>query len=339
MTLFMFTASFIYSNPFLENFELTKHAELPFTPPTERQLSYETPAKIKKNLSRISSSGNWEFWNKIVAHEERGVFGYHAAKQEVRIFHDVVKMIFEEILEFEIKKDFYFFRIPLDPELHEYSLANDFLKAFPKINDGIAEQRTQIISLNYSLFGNYAGDGSQCTVCYFAENKSWFKVDYAARLSFLFEQLGIPITQVNFLFSAGNAIEDFSTGVIYQFFDHTHFVPQKIAYPYSLIDFQAYPARAAGPFDHAVTGTLSTLFQNTTPKKFDLNQGQLRLIMNTKWTLNPYGSLSIRRYDKIDPKTVAAYERELRARVQKLARDPVKVEQYKKMLKEHWYAN
>ncbi len=327
----MLFSSFIYSEPFLENYAPKQHNTLPFSPPTERQLEYETPEKIKNSLNYQAYSGNWEFWNDIVLHEERGLFGYHAAKQEVRIFHDIVKMIFEEILDFEIKKDFYFLRVPLDPDLNEYKIAKDFIKAFQFIDDGIPVQRTQIVSMNYSLFGNY-NDGSQCTVCYFAENMSWFQIDYSLRLKFLFDQLGIPLSEINKLKQAGSSITNFDTGVIYQMFDMSHHTP-KNSPAYTMTNSQVYPAYAAGPLDKSVFETLSTVFQKTTPKKFDLNSGQLRLIMNTKTTLNPYGSLTIRRYDRINPELVAKYEQNLRTQVKKLVRDQAMVEIYKKKLK------
>ncbi|MGZ3633947.1 MAG: hypothetical protein ACXU9U_03655 [Parachlamydiaceae bacterium] len=311
--------------------------EAPYRSPTERQLEYETPRKIKSILVKKGVNVNkyWPFWKAIAAQEERGIFGYHAAKQELRIFHDIIKMIFEEIVGFEIKKDFFFFRVPLDPSIHDYATAQDFIAKFPRIDDGIPQQRDQVISLNYSLFGNFVED-SQCTVIYFSKNHSWFRINYTDRLKFLFDQLGIPLKDISFLFGAGSEIKYFNSGVIYQFFDQSHHA-QNSANAYTLLDTFSYPALGGGRFDFQVTERLSDLFQDTSAKKFDTGTGQLRLIMNNLATLNPFTSLSIRRYDLIAPQILVNYERELRSRIQQLSFDPIKVQIYKEKLKAFWY--
>ncbi len=328
----------LYSENFISEFSLVNKDSFSYRAPTERQIEYETSAKIKSTLASTGTPIHYfDFWTKIIANEEKGFFGYQAAKQGYRIFQDIIKMVFEEVLGFEIKKDFYFLRIPLDPSLFELSSAQNFLQLYPHVNDGIPEQRNQIISMNYTLFGNFS-DFSQCTVCYFAQNHSWFKINYEEKLQFLFKELGLPTQAISSLFKIGQEIDDYDTGVIFQFFDDSHYNPIDHN-PYELVDCFCYPAIGAGPYDGQVILPLSQIFQSTFAKKFDKGTGQLRLIMNTATTLNPYSELSIRRYDLVDSKLIEKYEVALREKIQSLSRDPILVGLYKNKLKAIWYVD
>lgn len=328
-----------YADKFLHNFTLYPKDIAPYRNPTQRQIDFEKSDNIKNGLQYSGTPiKHWTFWNQIVDQEERGVFGYHAAKQKVRIFHDIITMVFQEILELETKRDFFFLRIPFDPLLNEHADANDFLtRYFPQVNDAIPEHRDQIVSLNYTLFGNYT-NFSQCTVCYFSSNHSWFQIDYTKKLEFLFKELGIPTADINTLFEVGAAIERFETGVIYQFFDASHFQPH-IKNAYDLVDSLCYPSLGAGGFDISVNSSLSDVFQTTYARRFDARTGQLRLVMNTAQTANPYGSVYIRRYDRIDAETTRNYEKNLREKIRKLPRDQEKIKRFKEKLKVYWNVN
>lgn len=53
------------------------------------------------------------FFNTIVANENRnGFFGYHGHSQQFRVFQDILKAVFEEVLHYDIPNDFQFLRIP-----------------------------------------------------------------------------------------------------------------------------------------------------------------------------------------------------------------------------------
>jgi len=333
---FIFYTS-INAEQFIRGFSISDKQFEPFSPPTKRQLEYEIPSFVKGYInSNGAKSKQLEWWTNIIEQEERGVFGYHAAKQQYRIFQDIIKMIFIEVLELEIKKDFHFFRIPLDPILFENASAADFLKIKPRPNDGISPDRDQILSMNYTLYGN-SSNSSQCSVCYFLNNQSWFNIPYTKKLEFLFDELGMPIKEIPNLFKTGNPFVDYDTGVLYQFIDLSHQTPN-YHNAYELVDRLAYPAVAAGGYDNQVQVNLSELFLSDRPNRFDNHSGQLRLIMNTATTLNPYSSIAIRRYDRIDPAVIAKYESLLRQQIQKLPRSPEKVENYKQKLKAYWYA-
>ncbi len=321
---------------FIKDYPFNNKDTFPFRPPTERQVEYETADTIKFTLSLSGTPTRYfDFWTEIAANEERGFFGYQAAKQGYRIFQDIIKIIFEEVLGFEIKNDFHFLRIPLDPSLHELPSATNFLELYPRIDDGIPQQRDQIVSMNYTLFGNF-DNFSQCTVCYFSQNVSWFHINYAEKLTYLFKELGLPANAISSLFQTGAELENYETGVLFQFFDESHHKPA-VHNPYELVDLMCYPALAAGGLDRNVNTPLSQIYQNTFAKKFDYNSGQLRLVMNTSTTLNPYSELTIRRYDLIDPAIVEKYENALRGKIRALTRDPILVDLYKKKLKAVWH--
>lgn len=320
---------------FVPHYNFINKEPFSYQAPTQRQIAYESLENIQWVLEYSGTSSRYlPFWTEIIANEESGFFGYQAAKQGYRVFQDIIKIIFEEILEFEIKKDFHFLRIPLDPSLREFSSSKNFLEIFPSIDDGIPQQRDQIISMNYTLFGNFS-DFSQCTVCYFAQNHSWFTIDYGKKLVFLFKELGLPINVIPELLQIGSEIERFQTGVIFQFFDESQHTANSHAY--DLVNLMCYPALGAGHYDSKVPLPLSQIYQETFPKKFDSGTGQLRLLMNTSLSLNPYGDLTIRRYDLLDAKKVEKYEGRLRQKIASLARDYLLVENYKNKLKVAWY--
>lgn len=332
----------LLGDPFIEGFVLQNKDIFPFQGPTERHLEHETPRKIESKLiqQRIPADTHWYFWMAIAHQEERGVFGYSAAKQQFRIFQDIVKMIFAEILEIEVDDDFHFFRVPLDPLINDHEDARSFLNHFSYIDDVRPEQRNQLISINYSLFGNYYNTASaQCTVCYFSQNSSYSTVNYEKKLTFLFEELGIPTSQISELFRTGSSIERSPSGVLYQFFDTSHFEPHT-RNGYELTDELCYPAKAGdvvgGTYDHNVTRPFSEIFQETYPRRFDTSYSQIRLIMNNQVSLNPFSPLRVRRYDQIDAETTRKYEKALRKKIQQLPRNHNKVNHYKEKLRGYW---
>jgi hypothetical protein len=326
----------LHADPFIEGLVLSNKEISPFKAPSIRQFDKEGADHIRNSLYKSGSNPKyWDWWNQVICHEERGIFGYHGAKQQFRIFQDIIKMIFLEVLELEIPRDFHFLRIPLDPDLFESESAAVYLKKRPDPFDGLSPDRDQLVSLNYSLFGNY-WEWSQCTVGYFSKNQSWFEIFYAKKLEFLFLQLGMPISEINNLMRIGDPIVKFETGVIYQFVDLSHQSPNDHD-AYELVDRLCYQSVGAGKVDPFIQEQLSSLFQSTLPRKFDHNGGgQLRIIMNTSESLNPYNSIYMRRYDLLDPIVVKNYEHALRERVRKLPFDSEKVEIYKEKLKALW---
>ena len=88
--------------------------------------STEFQKRVEKHLPYILE---------IAAAETEQTFGYHGASQEVRIFQDALKVIYEEKLGIKLPDDFYFLRIPGDSFLYETdNVKNEFLDSRPKLD-------------------------------------------------------------------------------------------------------------------------------------------------------------------------------------------------------------
>lgn len=113
--------------------------------------SLPQPTMTARQLARISLDQlvarfgeDWEqerlrkhlpFIMEIAAAETEQTFGYHGASQEVRIFQDALKVIYQEKLGITLPDDFYFLRIPGDQFLYETdNLKKEFLDSRPKLD-------------------------------------------------------------------------------------------------------------------------------------------------------------------------------------------------------------
>lgn len=93
-------------------------AATPETTPSERFLQGQSWESITTQLDdRLHSC----FLNSIpllqqtvAAEVEPGFFGYHASSQKLRLFQDILRVVFEEVVLIPIPEDFQFFRIPGD---------------------------------------------------------------------------------------------------------------------------------------------------------------------------------------------------------------------------------
>jgi hypothetical protein len=69
----------------------------------------------------------------IVDHEELpGFFGYHGCSQQYRIYQDILKAVFEELVQTPLPDDFQFMRIPGDPEFDLEEGAKTFLQMYER---------------------------------------------------------------------------------------------------------------------------------------------------------------------------------------------------------------
>ena len=67
-----------------------------------RQNNFENPATHEDRL----------FIEEIIAKEDEQLVGYHGASQGVRLFQDILHLLFEELLEISLPENFYLFRAP-----------------------------------------------------------------------------------------------------------------------------------------------------------------------------------------------------------------------------------
>src|ERR1700722_2292853 len=234
----------ITADVFIQNLEVIQKEALPYKPSTERFLEVhpynEVDAVLKKQGIQLKRKN---FYDSVVPLEERGHMGYHASSHQFRVFQDIIRMAFEELLGLEFKKDFYFFRIPRDPNLNNHRSASSFLASYSDINDNLPEQRDQLISINFTLFSNFQ-QKYECTSVFFEKAISYKPPNFEDKISLLFELLGMPQTKIHELFEIGKIIEHPDGGTLFQFFDFTHQLPSK--YPYDLANRVTYFCKKKG---------------------------------------------------------------------------------------------
>lgn len=110
----------------------------------KRESSSETTfSDFKENLME-----QIPFLLNIAAQEDKTVFGYHGAPQSFRVFQDVVRIIYEEVLDIPIPADFHFLRVP--EELFNYE-GQDVKKVFLGNNETQAPDELLPYALDYCI--------------------------------------------------------------------------------------------------------------------------------------------------------------------------------------------
>ena len=304
----------------------------PYRFPTQRYLSLHSLTEVNAELEEQGIFlRQYPFYDKLKNQEEPGHIGYHAASHQFRVFQDIIRIVFEEVLGLEFKKDFYFFRIPGDPSLRDYSHAWLFLNDFTTVNDNLPEQRDQLISVNFTLFNNY-NQKYECTPVFFELARSFKPPSFQEKIGLLFDLVGMPHDEIPTLFDIGTRIEHLDGGVMFQLFDVSYQIPGMGHWPYEILDIHAYPCIKKGvPTDPNIP--LSYLYMQTDGSDF---MPQYRLVVNNKSILNPYSTLTIRRYDLNDLEVVKDYERQLRRVIKSISYDPVQANIYKNQLLKYW---
>lgn len=324
-----FISSALLAEPAISQFEMPARILPAYQSPTQRFVEFHHYENILHSLKNHGLSLEHRiFFEHIIPHEEVGFFGYHSSTQGFRIFQDIIRMVLEEVCGMEIKKEFHFLRVPGKSLLNRES-AEQFLKDYPHVNNNAPDQQEQLLSMNYALFGNFDNFGS-CSVYYFTENKSATTVVFQKKLQDLFEIVGLPISEIPELFLIGKPLMDTENAVLFQFFDFSHH--NAFSQPYQLVDRMCYPAIPGG-IPHSINQALSSLYLGIEPLRF---APQFRLVINNADVLNPFSSLSIKRYERTNPQIIKEYEGELREAIKKLAYDKAKAKQYRQDLLALW---
>jgi hypothetical protein len=321
----------LIAEPSISSIEIPMRAEIVYKAPTERFNQFYNYDNILNTLrSKGMSLQHRNFFEHIIPHEEFGFFGYHSSTQGFRIFQDIIRIVLEDICKLDIKKDFYFLRVPGGNSLNRQS-SEQFLKDYPTVNDSLKDQQEQLLSMNYALFGNFENFG-ECTVSFFTENKTAWSVVFQSKLISLFDSLGLPTYVITELFELGKPLMTANNGVLFQLFDLSHHNP--FHKPYQLVDQMCYTARArsAGTPD-PIQKKLSELYFGEGPQAFT---AQFRLVINNSHILNPYSPLTFKRYERTDPQIVNEYETKLREAIRKLPYDQTKAKQYRQLLLTLW---
>ncbi len=325
--------SVLFGEPFLPNYNIPQRDFNDYRFPTLRYLGINPRLKVLETLeAQDIRLKQLEFYDNLMNQEERGHIGYHASSHQFRVFQDILRMVYEEVLGLEFKKDFYFFRIPGDPALHDYLSQFDFLKAFPVVNDNLPEQRDQLISVNFTLFSNFK-QKYECTPVFFEKAISYKPPNFEDKIALFFDFMGMSHDQIHQLFEIGKIIEHPKAGAMFQIFDLSHHKDPFRNNAYALLGDVCYPCVKKGVPQLAGLFFLPILYGGSYPTEF---LDQYRIVVNNREVLNPYSALTIRRYDLNTQAVVKNYEQQLREVIKSIPYDPVQANIYKKQLLQYW---
>ncbi len=308
----------LYSHEIFPSFPSSPSRRPPseiYRSPTDRYIEAYSWDAIANGLRGLQvTMAHRLFFDRITVREEIGFIGYHGSTQEYRVFQDIIRLILEEIVGLpSIRSDFHFFRIPGAPA---YTYENLAAWGFPSYDS------SRFLCMNFAIYGNHRNHFSS-SYYYFFVNGSSKRVSYEKELQWLMSHLEIPLQEISPLFEIGRRHLGEEEGVLYQVFDMSHY-DRKNNY-YALADSQCLCYDTYETFSTAVLGKNASFFPN-----------QIRMLMNTKYTLNPHSFLVINRYDKISEEKEKAYMEEMRQRIHALSYSPEKAWAYKTDLLETW---
>jgi len=294
--------------------------------PSQRFIDSHSLQKINEVLRKYRASPrDIDLFKRIIAEEKQGFLGYQAGSSTVRIFQDLIAMVVKHVLKIPIKDDFVFTRVPGDPTFH-YEKAPDFLnekgKNIPQANwDTQPDIRQHILSLNMNLYQSYDAPWD-LTPRYYLENTTWTHANVSEIIKPFFESLGIKSSLVDELWNQALNTLPHDRGYILQFFDESP--------AYKFTKEHAYIAHSGGKPNPRYSKH-EILFDETAT-----HFPQIRLVLSNESTLNPFSSLTIKRYDGMSDAQRGKYETSLRSLVEKLPFDPAKVAAARERLLKLW---
>lgn len=288
-----------------------------FDPPTARYTVQHPLEEIKYNLRLEGATFEQKpIFDKAVAQEVVGFFGYFAASSEFRTYQDLIRMIFEEKLAVRVPKDFHFLAVPLYPKRQIKNLEAICESYFEKQNADIV---SQLFPFSLWLYANHKSIGF-CPAKNFALGTLYQRMD---DLEWLCSTLGIGeglIAQANQVRLRYFAVED---RLLLQLFDTS---PDH----YSVVDTLAYPAYPYGyPYkNQALSSYALGVDGGFCPQFF--------LVLDERTILNPKAPFVVKRYSKIQPTSLKAYEDELRELVKAASCNQESAVRYYNQLQQEW---
>lgn len=293
-----------------------------WVPPTQRYLSQNSLEEVKYNLRLDNVTLEHKpIFDKAIAQETLGFFGYYAASNEFRVYQDLIRITFEEILLISVPDDFHFLAVPLYPERTINDLEEVVLNAFEG-NLKIQNLTKQFLPFNPSLYANHKTIGF-CP----AKNFSLGALHTNFQdLYWLFEKLDLDFQIIERAFSIGKQHIGDENRVLLQLFDLSH---ENGRQAYEIIDRNSYPAWPSGyPFQNRAFSDYALNIIYEYPPQFFL-------LLNDA-ILNPNLPLVIKRYTKIQPSKIKAYEQELKDLIRSSPFDQLKRDALRQNLLHTW---
>lgn len=336
MKKFLTNTVFIFNTILLNAGILTSTIE--YYGPTEMLLARETREKVESFLIKQQVPPDLlSFLDAIAAEEDWGHIGYHGTNHRFRFYQDVIKFTLQEILAIPIPKDFHFLRVPGDEDLNLKSVAQ-FIEFWgdDQVDNRDTIRSKQLLSLNYSIYSNFEIRGS-CSASLFARDTSATQIDYAKELEPFYESLGINIKKLQKLQAVYDKWLVDSGGLLLQISEDSHLYNTQ-GEAYNFADKQCYPAIRGGfrYDDHLISHHYQNVMTSDYINKVVDISDQLRLLLNTRHTLNPYSNLRIKRWDLEDQKKIKAYETAMREMIRGFKFDRKKASNYRQMLMRKW---
>lgn len=269
-----------------------------------------------------ATSKDDQLFEKLIQNEDDSFIGYHAGSSNYMLFQDIIKTVIKEKLDIPVRDDFHFLRVPGNPNLtypSADSFINQFLRNYPLFNDNRPDTRIHILSLNTNLYQSYDLPWD-LTPRYYLENKPWTNPDFWDYLEEFFTKSGLDSEQVRSVVEEVLQYIPQNRGMIMQFFDPTA--------DHSFLDTHFYVSHSGG---NPVEGWKPAQFLRN-----PLINKQLRLVIDNKHILNPFGQLKIERYDSMTKRQRAAYHRALTKAIRRLAIDALRSHAFRAELMDHW---
>lgn len=171
----------------------------------------------------------------------------------------------------------------------------------------------------------------ECTPVFFELSRSFKPASFEEKIGLLFDSLGMPKDKIPLLFQIGKMLDHPNGGTLFQFFDLSHQEPTyKNAYDF--MDRLTFPSKKKGE-PIFVNAALSDMFQSTYNSTF---YDQYRIIVNHFEFLSPNSSISMKRYDLVDPKTLKDYELKLKQEIRAIPSNPDKAHEMREILLQYW---
>lgn len=223
-----------------------------------------------------------ELFDKAMAQENSSFFGYHGDSLDFLVYQDIIRVVIEEKNKVTIRKDFHYLSVPFRKTLSMEDLAREFVK--DRFYSKVLEEHT--FPLNRALYDNHNRLGLN-SVVNFSKNLSDISRKNRRELREWFEALGLDLSLIERLYeAASHHFAGVASGVLLQFFDTSNT-------PLEFVNRSGYGAYPNG------------FIADGDPQEF-------RLLLNEEGVLNPNSPLVIKRYTKLQPSRLKAWEEELR---------------------------
>ncbi len=325
----------------------------------------QTEAYLKHYKSEIDSvfgsrscwvGGCWTYTNELETHKElidqviakekelckTHYFFYHAHRKDYIILQDFIKLLNGYMNLICPRSDFACMRIK-DIHAIPYKNVNEYLDAHTSINDDNELTRSQMISVNLSLFGSHFC-GGECTFSYFLENSSISWASLHERLSPIFTHYNFDTKYLKELTDLKSYL-DSSTGNLLQ-----------ICIPHDMVDDLVYLSEAWGkPYNTVVLSShfdyhkkrhtsirpLIEYMRTAPSTSYNFSRWQARLMFFDP-ILDMHPKIKVFRYNGISPENMALYQEKLKDIVLRLVIDHLKssgINNIKPMARLHNYLN